>query len=146
MYSSPQFIHRTTPYTSYYAPYEYYSYMSPVPSQSTLYQENYPNASSLCSYDAFASDTNRDLSLPNTASCGFTYKLNNFFDGNNNDLNADDSANLQFDEVDGCSKKASEPIYYDCDSFQVRGIDTCKGWERSDLKVSPIQEEVYGPV
>ncbi|XP_018564765.1 tight junction protein ZO-1 isoform X2 [Anoplophora glabripennis] len=43
MYSSPQFIHRTTPYTSCYAPYEYYPYMSPVPSQSTLYQENYPN-------------------------------------------------------------------------------------------------------
>lgn len=147
MYSSPQFIHRTNPYTSYYAPYEYYPYMSPVPSQSTLYRENYPNASSLCSYDAFASDTNRDLCLTNTAGYDITCKSNSLFDRNNNGLVADGSAGIRRDGMDGCGNKLSEPIYYDCDNFGVGGTDVGKGWARPpSLRVLPIREEVYGPI
>lgn len=144
MYSSPQFIHRTSPYTSYYVPYDCYPYMSPVPSQSTLYRENYPNASSLCGYDAFASDTNRDLCLTNTAGYDFTCKSDNFFDNNNNDVNGGGSRDPPRDGADG--NKLSEPIYYDCDNFEVGGGDGCRGWARADLRGLPIREEVYGPV
>ncbi|KAJ8928951.1 hypothetical protein NQ314_018413, partial [Rhamnusium bicolor] len=123
MYSSPQFIHRTTPNTSCYAPCEYYPNMSPVTSQSTLYQENYPNASSLCSYDVFASDINRDLCFSNNTRNVLPYNLKsthvyNEFDDNNNDLNkiAYVSESFEKDSLNVQVFKQSEPIYYDCDN------------------------------
>ncbi|KAJ8915042.1 hypothetical protein NQ315_016017 [Exocentrus adspersus] len=119
MYSSPQFIHRTTPYV----PYDYYPYLSPVPSQSTLNQENCPNASSLCSYEGFA-DTNRRVRLTNNASCDST---NGVFDGNNN-LDRVDCLDFSYDAVNYYVKK-SEPIYYDCDNDA-----NAKTWARSDLR------------
>lgn len=141
MYSSPQFIHRTSPYRY---PSENYSYsgnfsnLSRISSQNSITPELRPNASSSGvfsnTFDASDTSTNTHAHADNEIDVdrNVTHSYVNVstltdFDGNNNDAS------------EGGKWVKNEPIYYDVrDGTEVKA--------RRDLRHFVIREEVFGEV
>ncbi|KAJ8981906.1 hypothetical protein NQ317_007298 [Molorchus minor] len=152
MYSSPQFIHRTTPIYPYYAPCEYYPFtsLSPVPSRGDLYEDDDPNASSLCADVGFVDRFSNSDSFvfsherPNTSNVNDR----NDFDDNNNDLSKNFQGTLQIrDNSDDLnSTRHSKSVYYDnetiSENLEMGNMDI--GSTKLDLRYFPIREEVFG--
>lgn len=147
MYSSPQFIHRTSPYRSYYRPTTYQSHLSPVSSQASVCYENEPNASRMCGYDSFASSVvTNHCSSPSkkfSSNMYFTNMKGNYTphefdcsDINGNLMQYSDNRNGEYS-----NSKGNEPIYDD-----IKQTYDCVENIIIPQRCSTIIEEFYGEV
>lgn len=151
MYSSPQFIHRTSPYRSYYEPY-YQSQLSPVSSQTSVCYENEPNNASriVGGYDSFANNVvTNECSSPMkkfASNMHFTNTLTGNYvqhelDCNNNNGNIFDYIDDKKITVSGNHSIVREPIYDDI-KVTYEEIENI----RMPQRCSTIIEEFYGEV
>lgn len=140
MYSSPQFIHRTTPFLDQ----DNFNLKS-IPSQSSLNSCTYQNLQNYAS--SFQSNFDNNASVFNTNNdfmTDVTFVNNNMQNHPNLNFSASDKYNIPIIYKDNITnyKKYDEPIYYECASPEKYDFFTPK----YDLRYCIIEEENLGEI